>query len=363
MPLGSRKVASMKIGTMRELSHAARDWLRRVRKAGRELFMINRAIAAVIRLPVVISLGAVRHAPRSCRTKILPGAVRSLSTPAPAEPAEVCEINSLADFDSGYARLAEMLGHAGRNPSPGELEFLNSIAKRRTSYPGNIGPSDYLFLTAFVSILAPQRVIEIGTLTGFSAGIIAAALARRHGRDGASWVDTIDINVECAIDRIRPSGFEIPETFPELVSLIRLHVPRNATFVLQIAKRDELEVTFIDADHRHPLPLLDLLRVAPCVRRGGWIVLHDIQLGTITRKAIEAGHSVGWEGVYGAQWLFNYWPFRKISGGNIGAVQLPHEKSALVPFALRMMSIQFETVEKYARTTRRALFESLGALC
>ena len=352
----------MKIGTVREVSHAARDWLRKVRKAGRDLFMIDRAIAAIRRFPVAISLGAVRHAPRGCRMKIFRGAIRSLSTPAPAGPAEVCEINSLTDFDSGFARLAAMLGHAGRRPSPGELEFLNSIARRRTSYPGNIGPSDYLFLTAFVSILAPQRVIEIGTLTGFSAGIIAAALARRHG-SGASWVDTIDINVECIIDRTRLSGFEIPETFPELAPLVRLHVPRNATFVLQIAKRDELEIAFIDADHRHPLPLLDLLRVAPCVRSRGWIVLHDIQLGTITRKTIETGRNVGWEAVYGAQWLFDCWPFRKISGGNIGAVQLPHEKSALIPFALRMMSIQFETMEKYARATRRALYESLGALC
>jgi predicted O-methyltransferase YrrM len=352
----------MTIGAMREVSYAARDWLRKVRKAGRELFMIDRAIATVTRLPVVISLGAVRHAPRSCRTKILRGAIRSLPTPAPAEPAEVCEINSFADFDSSYARLAAMLGHAGRNPSPGELEFLKSIAKRRTSYPGNIGLSDYLFLTAFVSILAPQRVIEIGTLTGFSAGIIATALARRHGSDGASWVDPIDINVECAIDRIRPSGFEIPETFPELVSLIRLHVPRNATFVLQIAKRDELEVTFIDADHRHPLPLLDLLRVAPCVRRGGWIVLHDIQWGTIGRRAAEAGQTLRCGASYGAEWLFDRWPFRKIRGGNIGAVQLPEQKSALIPFALRMMSIRFETVEKQARSTRRALYESLGQL-
>src|SRR5207249_11485528 len=108
--------------------------------------------------------------------------------------------NSLAVFDSRSGRLAAMLGLGGRSSSPGELEFLNSIVMRRTSYPGNIGPSDYLLLTAFISILAPRRVIEIGTLTGFSAGIIAAALARRHG-SGASWVDTIDINVECIIDR------------------------------------------------------------------------------------------------------------------------------------------------------------------
>lgn len=353
----------MKIGTMREVSHAARDWLRKVRKAGREIFMIDRAIAAVRRLPVAISFGAVRHAPRRRRTKILRSAIRSIFAPASAEPAAGCEINSLTDFNSRYARLAAMLGQTGRAPSPDELKFLGSIAERRTSYPGNVGPSDYLFLTAFVSILAPQRVIEIGTLTGFSAGIIAAALARRHGSDGASWVDTIDINAECIIDKTHPTGFEIPETFPEFASLIRVHVPHDTTFVLQIAKRDELQVTFIDADHRHPLPLLDLLRVAPCVRNDGWVVLHDIQLDTITRKAIEAGCNVDWEVVYGAQWLFDWWPFRKISGGNIGAIQLPHEKSALIPFALRMMSIQFEIPEKQACATRRALYESLGALC
>ena len=363
MPEGLSEAASLKMGMIRELSHAARDWLRKVRKAARELFMIDRAIAAVIRLPVVISLGAVRHAPHGRRTKILREAIRSISRPAPAGSAEVCEINSLAHFNAGYARLASILGHAGGDSSPRELEFLNSIAKRRTSYPGNIGPSDYFFLTAFVSILAPQRVIEIGTLTGFSAAIIAAALARRHGSDGASWVDTIDINVECAIDRTRPSGFEIPEGFPELVPLIRLHVPRNATFASQIAKRDELQVIFIDADHRHPMPLLDLLRVAPWVRSGGWILLHDIQWGTMGRRAAEGGQTPHWRASYGAEWLFDHWPFRKISGGNIGAVQLPREKNALIPFALRMMSIEFETAEKYAHTMRHALYESLGALC
>jgi len=347
---------------MRELSHAARDWLRKVRRAGREFFGVDRAIAAAMRVPIVILFGAVRHASLGFRTQVFGHALRSLSAPRPNALAEVCEINSLADFDSGCARLAAMLGHAGRDPLPGELEFLNSIAKRRTSYPGNIGPSDYLFLTAFVSILAPQRVIEIGTLTGFSAGIIAAALARRHGSDGASWVDTIDINVECAIDRTRPSGFEIPETFPELVPLIRLHVPRNATFVLQIAKRDELQVAFIDADHRHPLPLLDLLRLTPYMQSGGWIVLHDIQWGTIGRRAAEAGQTLRCGASYGAEWLFDRWPFRKIRGGNIGAVQLPEQKSALIPFALRMMSIRFETGEKQALSTRRALYESLGQL-
>src|SRR4029077_6978789 len=128
---------------------------------------------------------------------------------------------------------------------------------------GAIASDDHLFLTAFCSILAPRRVVEIGTLAGFSAGIIAATLARRHRTAGASWVDTIDIHAQCAADRTRPTGFEIAELFPELVSMIRVHVPRETSFVGHLSRRQELEIPVIDADHRHPQPLLDLLRLAP----------------------------------------------------------------------------------------------------
>ena len=134
---------------------------------------------------------------------------------------------------------------------------------------------------------------------------IAATLARQHRIAGASWVDTIDIHAQCAADRTRPTGFEIAELFPELVSMIHLHTPADSSVVSQLAGRDELELAFIDADHRYPLPLLDLLRLAPCVRGNGWILLHDIQLGTIGRKAAETGETLHWESSYGAEWLFD----------------------------------------------------------
>jgi cephalosporin hydroxylase len=348
---------------MRQISHAARDWLRKVRRAGRELFMLDPAIAAIVKLPIFIFLGAIRHAPWGSRMKVVRCSVASLSAPPPVERAEDSEINSLANFESAYPRLAALLGHAGKTPAAGELEFLASIGKRRPSYEGRIAPADYFFLTAFISILAPRRVIEIGTLTGFSAGIIAAALARRHGKDGANWVDTIDIHTQCAVDKTRPSGFEITQLFPDVAPMVRVHTPHDASVVSQLAAPDELEVAFIDADHRHPLALLDLLRLAPYMKSASWILLHDVQLGTITRRALDAGRKTAFEPVYGAEWLFNRWPFRKISGGNIGAVQLPEHKNALIPFGLRIMSVQFETPPKQARATRRALYQCLVALC
>lgn len=229
-------------------------------------------------------------------------------------------------------------------------------------YPGTIEASDYFFLTAFVSILEPQRVVEIGTLTGFSAAIMAAALDRQSDHKNPKWVDTIDYAENCFIDKTRPTGFEIAEAFPELAPMIRLHIPRDSTFVRDLARPGELEIVFIDADHQHPLPLLDLLRVAPYVKSGGWIVLHDIQLGTKARKAMGADSTLRWGAAEGAELVFESWPFGKISGGNIGAVQLPAKKSALIPLALRLMSVPYEIKRESMKTVERSLHRSFDAL-
>ena len=349
---------------IREFSHVARDWLRKVRRSARKALMVDEATAALRRTRVMIAYGAVQHARRGCRIAVLGRAIGSFSRPPPPSSANVCEINSLADFREGCARLASLIGQLPRPRSPGELEFLQSIPQRRkTCYAGSIGAKDYLFLTAVTGILAPARMVEIGTLTGFSTGLIAATLAHTHGSKRENCVDTIDRSVRCVVDQTRPTGFEIPEVFGEFASMIRVHAPKDARFVSQIAEPNELELAFIDADHRHPLPLLDLLQLASCMRPASWVLLHDTQLGTLTRQALDAGCEHMFGPAYGAEWLFAHWPFRKISGGNIGAVQLPVEKGALIPFAVRMMTIPFQITGQQEYATRTALYESLGALC
>ena len=348
-----------KVSVLREFSHAARDWLRKVRRSAREVFMIDLLVGAVRRWPVAVFLGAVFQPQAHSRLSFFCRAPHLFRRPRSSAAAEACAINSLPEFESGYVRLATLLGHPGKTPPAAELEFLPSIAKRRKYYPGAIAPADNLFLTAVVSILAPRRVVEIGTLAGFSAGSIAAALAHQHGNDGGTWVDTIDVRPQCAADPSRPTGFEIAELFPEFASMIRLHIPADSSFVSKLAARDEFTLAFIDADHRHPMPLLDVLRLTPYMRGQSWIVLHDIELGSMTRQAVEAGQKLERRPIFGAEWLFARWPFRKISGGNIGAVQLPADKSALVGFALQLMSKPFEITEEHARIIRPALYQSL----
>jgi cephalosporin hydroxylase len=219
---------------------------------------------------------------------------------------------------------------------------------------------DLLFLHAFVNVLAPDRVVEIGTLSGFSAAVIADAVAQHQRPESESViVDTIDLSQRCMTDQTKPVGFEIPQLVPHLSSRIRVHAGQDARHVEQIARAGELQLVFIDADHQHPRPTLDLIRVSRFVRPGGWVIVHDIELGSLGERMRAAGTPFEYGAPFGAQWLFEAWPFEKISGGNIGALRLPSNLRDLVPFALAMLRIPSELEPIPTRRTLEAFFAVL----
>lgn len=300
----------------------------------------------------------LRHAPLAAWPKLLCKWAEARFRESAPSSAEVCRFDSLEVYEMQYARMAGCLAYSGRLPPPNELEFLRKIRNRPRQYAGAIGLEDCSFLTAIASILGPSHVVEIGTLTGFSAALIAAAIARRSDSVEGLFVDTIDAREQCLVDETRPTGFEVAELIPELASIVRIHAPFDSKMVSQLARRAELWFVFIDANHFHPHPLLDLLRCAPYVRPDGWVVLHDIELGTYGRQTSGAESA----SPFGAEWLFEQWPFPKISGGNIGAVQLPDDRSRLIPFALRLLTLPFEISGPAATRMQSALLESLAAL-
>jgi predicted O-methyltransferase YrrM len=320
----------------------------------------------LVKLSLSHYLNLLRAAPRGRRLEVARRVRRSLQRTEPAGAAryfDVGEFRNWEQFEIKYRELAEELGHSGKVPAPGEVDFLHKmVALDDVRYPGGIGSRDYFFLTCLVSILAPRRVIEIGTLTGFSTTIIAAAIHRQHGIRHEITVETIDSNTHCSIDQSRPIGFEIPQLIPDLVSTVRVHTGCESDFIRELAARNEFGLAFIDADHRHPWPLLDVLRLAPCVQSGGWILLHDIQLGTYGKAERDAGKELESGTPYGAEWLFEQWPFRKIRSFHIGAIELPLRKDALIPFALELMVEPFEVTGKAAKRIRRALYESFADL-
>ena len=236
------------------------------------------------------------------------------------------------------------------------------VELEESRHPGGISAQDYFFLTAIVSILAPRRAVEIGTLTGFSAAIIAAAIYRQHGSKDEILVETIDLSSQCIVEETRPTGFEIPRLIPDLAATVRVHTRFGSDFVRELGAQEEFGLAFIDADHRHPWPLLDVIRLAPYVQSAGWIVLHDIQLGTYGKALKQADPSRKDELPYGAEWLFERWPFRKIRSAHIGAIELPARKADLIPFSLSLMEEPLEITGKAAKRARRALYQGLAEL-
>jgi len=65
---------------------------------------------------------------------------------------------------------------------------------------------------------------------------------------------------------------------------------------------------------------------------------------------------------YGAEWLFEQWPFRKIRSGHIGAIELPARPADLIPFSLSLMEESLEVTGKAAKRARRAIYQSLADL-
>ena len=110
---------------MKEFLHLPRDGIRKVRRAARRhFFPVLPSRDGNLKLPPALFLDSVCRASRGGRIKLFRRLLPYLAASAPATSTEVCEINSLAEFESGYARLADMLGHAGKTPPSSEIEFL-----------------------------------------------------------------------------------------------------------------------------------------------------------------------------------------------------------------------------------------------
>lgn len=319
-----------------------------------------------LKLSLGHAFGIWRSAPAGQRFEVLRKVRRSLREAAAISPGrhfDIGEFKNWEQFEIKYRQLAEELGYPGKIPAPGEVDFLHSMVDLDdVRYPGGIGSRDYFFLTCLVSILAPCRVIEIGTLTGFSTAIIAAAVHRQHPDHAGITVETIDSQSDCIIDESRPVGFQIPDLIPDLVSTVRVHSGRESDVVREIAQPGEFGLAFIDADHRHPWPLLDVLRLAPYLQTRAWIVLHDIQLGSYGKSERAAGRQLEAEIPYGAEWLFDRWPFRKIRSFHIGGIELPAQLDSLIPFALGLMGKPFEVKGEAAKRIRRGLYHSFESL-
>lgn len=255
------------------------------------------------------------------------------------------EITTLQNYREEYPRLAAALGCDGVVPARGELEFLEKIIGTDYRNLGMLPPADIFFAAAVASILAPPMAIEIGTASGFSAAILAKVVALRQAEKGASaggpFLHTIDYKDRFVVDPRQPVGFAIEKIMPELRDKIAIHPLQDSSFCERLVRQGELSFAFVDGNHQHPWPLLDVLRLQ-ALMSSGWILLHDIDLpGHIARVRAE-GNTVDFAPTSGAKHVFDFWPGEKIQAGNIGAVAIPRDRKPFSEMTRKLRSLPSE---------------------
>ena len=221
--------------------------------------------------------------------------------------------------------------------SSSSLDGLHALYPPPAWVTGATPVRDAVFLLQMVAAQAPVRVAEIGVAAGVSSAVLLYALDSLPGEGRQRELISCDSEAACYFDACRQTGEAVREIYPRHRSRWRLETGIDARRLARTLNPGSVDLTFIDANHSHPWPLLDLLHLTACARPGSWIVLHDINL-PVLKPQFQA---------WGAKWLFDAWPFEKIAGGaprfNIGAVKLPDDFSRLVPVAVELLERAWES--------------------
>ena len=215
---------------------------------------------------------------------------------------------------------------------------------------------DGMFLRAMVATHQPSHLLELGVASGVSSAWLLDALDALPEVPGGRVLRSCDVNAACYFDQTRATGEAVKTMYPQPRARWILDTDTDARRLSQSLPPQSVDLTFIDANHYHPWPLLDLLHVSVLAKRGSWVILHDINLPEV------APQFAAW----GARHLFEAWPFERVTGGlqrNIGAVRLPDDLTRLLPLASALLELPWEHAPTRWHVALPAPFDVLqGAL-
>ncbi len=215
----------------------------------------------------------------------------------------------------------------GRDPA----ELCDELyAKKPTWSIGSISHFDARFLFKEALAVSPNVAVEIGTASGFSAAVLCLALsvaARAKAIAPDFRVLSYDISAEFYADPTRKVGDAARELLPpELLEHMLFTAPDGTALTLrEHHDPDSIRFLFIDGDHRHPWPTLDLIAALDCLAAGAAVFLHDINLPVRMPDAAD----------WGAKYLFDDLDVAKElpddAGDvpNVGRVTIPTDKEQL----------------------------------
>lgn len=200
---------------------------------------------------------------------------------------------------------------------------------------GSIPLRDAEFLLDMVTAQVPSRVLEVGVAAGVSSAALLYALDTLPAGNGRRELYSCDVSATCYFNADYPTGGAVAEIYPSPHAHWQLETCDALALALKLGP-ESVDLTFIDANHSHPWPTVDLLQITRCAKPGSWVILHDINLPVLKPQFQ----------VWGAKKLFDAWPFEKVAGGaprfNVGAVKLPDDFSLLAPLVHALLAEPWE---------------------
>jgi glycosyltransferase involved in cell wall biosynthesis/predicted O-methyltransferase YrrM len=242
------------------------------------------------------------------------------------------------------ARRAAQLAHAIASVAPIHDALGTSIDDRRAgalmdfygtrpawAIPGSVSPGDAMFLAEMVHANRPRLILEVGVASGCSTAVLAWAGAPIGAR-----VVALDAMDRWYIDPSRPVACAAEAMLadrPDLLRAIEVRTGCTALDASAHAAPGTVDLAFLDADHRHPWPILDAIAILDLVREGAWIVAHDTRLAEIAaRHERKSGRPAPWS-QRGPEHLVRAWPAQTIhaatDSANIAALRVTGDRAAL----------------------------------
>jgi predicted O-methyltransferase YrrM len=239
--------------------------------------------------------------------------------------------------------------------SQAALEGLRALYPAPSWVQGATPLADAEFLLEMVCAEQPSVIVELGVAAGVSSAVLLYSLDTLPG-EALRTLHSCDPIAACYFDGTRPTGAAANVMYRNARSRWVLDIGGDAVRVARTRGPAGVDLTFIDGNHYHPWPLLDLLHMTAVARRGSWVILHDINLPIVAPKCP----------VWGAKWLFDEWPFEKLTPSrrhaNIGAVKLPDDVTRLIPLAADLLERHWEFPPSLAAASLPEPFAPLNSL-
>ena len=138
------------------------------------------------------------------------------------------------------------------------------------------------FLNGMVRYLKPAKILEVGIASGGGSAIILNAIRDIEN----SQLISVDYYEKYYGFDEKLSGWLVDEKFSHLKNKWTVYRGGDISrFIENIG--DDIDLLVLDTAHIHPWETLNFLCILPFLKRGAWVILHDVSLPYLSGREDE----------------------------------------------------------------------------